>query len=71
MNKLFIRKSDQSWSLVRDFPTYREALLCGQELAPFNFTIDTGERKLSREEQLGEAVTARPKTKKQKILESI
>ena len=74
MNYLTIRK-DNSWVRVKNYPTYKEALAAGQDLAPFNFHIDTGERRLSREEQLGEEVKAKPqpksRTRVKKLIDSL
>lgn len=72
MNFLTIRK-DNSWVRVKNYSTYKEALLAGQELAPFNFHIDTGERRLSREEQLGEEVkvTAPRKNKIKALIDNL
>lgn len=65
MNRLLIYK-DGVWTNHGNYSTYREAILIGKELAPFSYTIDTGDRIPTREEQLGEVVQ---KTKRQKKLD--
>jgi len=74
MFNLYIRKALSKFVLAKAYPNYREAVLSGQELGGYGqFYVDTGARAPSREEQLLQPFTRKPKTKtkKQQVLDSI
>lgn len=52
MNILYIRKTNGEFVKAKAFPTYALAVTAGQDLAPRNFYVDTGDRVPTREEQL-------------------
>ncbi len=74
MNRLFTL-TNGVWIRGRDYPTYHEAILAGQEICPVGFNIDTGDRVPTREEQLLLpplfSETKKTKTKRQLILEDL
>jgi hypothetical protein len=74
MFNLYIRKTSSKFVLAKGYPNYREAVLSGQELGGYGkFYVDCGTHVPSREEQLLQPFTRKPKTKtkKQQILDSI
>jgi hypothetical protein len=76
MFNLYIRGLNDRFHLAKNYPNYLEAVLSGQELGGYGqFYVDTGTRVPSREEQLLQPFTRKPKTKtktkKQQILDSI
>lgn len=56
------------WQRVRNYSTYRDAVLAGQDLALGCFMIDTGERAPSREEQLMLEPQTKRNARKQQLL---
>ena len=76
MFNLYIRKTPSKFVLAKNYPNYREAVMAGQDLGGYGqFFVETGARAPSREEQLLQPITRKPKTKtknkKQQILDSI
>ena len=59
--KIEIRDASMQWkTLRRIFDTYRSAVLCGQDLAPHNFSVITPMNRVpSREEQLLQPLSKR------------
>lgn len=70
MNLLYIRK-DSDFVRVKNYPDYAAAVTAGQDLAPRNFYVDTGDRIPTREEQLLIPVDMSPRERRLTLLATI